>query len=467
MKEEVQSVDIVVLNGSPKGEQSVTLQYVRYLEKKFPQHQFFYFHIAEKIGKIEKDPTLFQKIIDAVKAADSVIWSFPLFYFLVPAQYKQFIELIWERHVEEAFHGKYTAVLTTSIHINDMMAHNYMNAICDDLNMHYLGFHSASMYDLLRVKEREQVLHFAENVFTEIDKEAPSAKNYSPLAYSPMPYHPARAQEKIDVGRTKIVLVTDAESVQSNLKHMTERFVNACSGNVDLINLHNVAIKGGCLECLQCAYDNTCVYSGKDGYIDFFNSKIRNADILVFAGAIRDRYLSSTWKLFFDRSFFNNHVPTLTNKQIGFIISGPLRQLPNLRQILESYAEAQQGNLGGLVTDEYENSEEIDTLIQDMAERLIRYAAQGYMKPRTYLSVGVGKIIRDDLWSSMRFPFLADHKYFKKHGLYDFPHKKYKKRLQNYLMLLLTKIPRIRRDIYTKNMMAETVKPLQKVVDEA
>ena len=45
------------------------------------------------------------------------------------------------------------------------------------------------------------------------------------------------------------------------------------------------------------------------GYIEFYNAKVRQADILVFAGAIRDRYLSSTWKTFFDRSFFNTHTP--------------------------------------------------------------------------------------------------------------------------------------------------------------
>ena len=33
-----------------------------------------------------------------------------------------------------------------------------------------------------------------------------------------------------------------------------------------------------------------CVYEGKDGFIDFFNKKIKTADILFIAGAIHDRY---------------------------------------------------------------------------------------------------------------------------------------------------------------------------------
>jgi hypothetical protein len=62
------------------------------------------------------------------------------YYFLVSSQYKRFIELIWERKAEGFFKDKYTAVLSTSIHFFDHTAHNYMNAICDDLEMKYLGF---------------------------------------------------------------------------------------------------------------------------------------------------------------------------------------------------------------------------------------------------------------------------------------------------------------------------------------
>jgi multimeric flavodoxin WrbA len=69
------------------------------------------------------------------------------------------------------------------------------------------------------------------------------------------------------------------------------------------------------------------------------------ADILFFAGDIRDRYLSARWKTFFDRSFLRGHAPSLAGKRVGWIIAGPLRQLPYLRQILEAYLEVQAANL--------------------------------------------------------------------------------------------------------------------------
>ncbi|PKN83594.1 MAG: hypothetical protein CVU51_12140, partial [Deltaproteobacteria bacterium HGW-Deltaproteobacteria-1] len=63
---------------------------------------------------------------------------------------------------------------------------------------------------------------------------------------------------------------------------------------------------------------------------------------------------------------------TLIGKQIAFLISGPLGQLPNLRQILEAYAEFQEANLAGIVTDESQDSTQIDKLLTELAGTLVR-----------------------------------------------------------------------------------------------
>ena len=41
---------ILVLNGSPKGEYSVTLQTVRYWEKRYPEHTFEVLHVGARIA---------------------------------------------------------------------------------------------------------------------------------------------------------------------------------------------------------------------------------------------------------------------------------------------------------------------------------------------------------------------------------------------------------------------------------
>ncbi|MDR9459211.1 MAG: NAD(P)H-dependent oxidoreductase [Dehalococcoidia bacterium] len=457
---------IIVLNGSPKGSISVTVQYVLFIQKKFPQHELKIINISQEIRKIERDEKAFQGIIDEVESSDGVLWAFPLYLQLVPSQYKRFIELIWERGAENAFKDRYTAVLSTSIHFYDHSAHNYMNAICDDLGMKYAGSFSADIVDLLKEEERDNLILFAEHFFKAIENNVPTVKNFKPVTYGELSYIPGNVGRKIDIGSKKVVIVTDSEDGQTNLGRMIERFTKSFSKEVEVINLHDVDIKGGCLGCLQCGYDNTCSYGNKDGYTEFYNTKIKTADVLVFAGVIKDRYLSSRWKMFFDRSFFNGHVPTWTGKQVGFIISGPLSQIPNLRQILESWVQMEQASLVDFITDEYEDSAHIDALLQSLAERVVTFADENYIKPVTFLGVGGRKIFRDDIWGRLRFPFQADHKYYRKHGIYDFPQKDRKARITNTILILLTKIPKMRKEIYSKRMKEESIKPLQKVVEK-
>ena len=155
----------------------------------------------------------------------------------------------------------------------------------------------------------------------------------------------------------------------------------------------------------------------------------------------------------------------MAGKQLGFIIAGPLGQIPNLRQALEGFFEMQQANITDFITDECGVSAEIDALLLNLAGQLIRSANDDYAKPVGFLGVGGRKILRDDIYGRLRFPFRADHDFYKKNGLFDFPQKDYKTRIANSIMTLLSKIPPIRKEIYTKRMRTEMIKPLQKVLD--
>jgi multimeric flavodoxin WrbA len=460
------AMKITVLSGSPKGDLSVTLQYVHFIQQKFSGHEWKVFNIGSHIKKIEKDEKAFQEIINEVRSSDGVLWAFPLYYILVPSQYKRFIELIWEREAAEGFKNKYTAVLSTSIHFFDHTAHNYMNAICDDLDMKNLGSFSAGMHDLLSRKGRERWTLFASEFFDGIQNRIPTAKKYAPILYRPFDYIPGSPGQKVGIQGKKVLVLSDLKEPNTNLGRMIERFKNSFVEEVKVINLHQVDIKGGCLGCLQCGYDYQCSYGSQDEYVQFYKDHVKTADILLLAGTIQDGYLSSRWKMFFDRSFFNTHTPSLIGKQVGFILSGPLRQIPNLRQILEAYTEWQQANLVDIVTDEDGDSEVLDARLQHLAERAIHLAEKNYIKPKTFLGVGGMKIFRDDVWGKLRFPFQADHQFYKKHRLYDFPHRKYKSRIINSVLILLTKIPSMRKEIYRKRMKEEMVKPFQKILEK-
>jgi multimeric flavodoxin WrbA len=461
----VKQMNIIVLNGSPKGELSVTIQYIRYLQKKFPQHVLKVFPIAQQIQKLERDTRAFGEIMDEIRGADAVLWAFPLYHFLVCGQYKRFIELIFERNQASSFTGKYTASVSTSIHFSDHTAHNYIHAICDDLKMNYLGAYSAEMYDLMKKEERKRWLFFAEHFFDAAAQKVTVDRAYPPLVFDDFHYRPGTPRASVDTGGKRILILVDEKKEPGNLWSMVQSFKENFRGNVDLLCLSDIDIKGGCLGCCRCGLDNVCTYQGKDGFIDFYNTRVKQADIIVFAGAIRDRYLSSCWKTYFDRSFFNTHIPTLLGKQICFLISGPLGQIPNLRQILSGYVETQQANLAAIVTDESRDSGKLDLLLKQLALQLVHYAAEGYANPVTFLGQGGRKIFRDEVWGKLRFVFQADHRYYKTHGLYDFPQKNHKMRRMNFIMTMLTKLPPFRKK-FLKVIKEQMVKPLQIMVEK-
>ena len=457
-----ESMKIVVLNGSPKGDVSVTMQYAAYIRKKFPGHEYRIVNAAAEIRKIEKDPAAFAAIIEDLRSADLVLWAFPLYYLLVSSQFKQFIELLFARGAGEACQGKYAASLSTSIHFMDHLAHRYIRAVSEDLGMQFLGAYSAEMADLLDEKERARLETFVRLLLAGVQNHVPVQREYAPLPRPELRYIPGPAPASVDAGGKKIVIVTDATDGAENLAKMAARVSAAFAGNagVETISLHDADIHGGCLGCLRCGYDNRCIYT--DGYREFFETKLVPADIIVIAGTVRDRYLSAQWKQFFDRSFFLGHTPGLAGKQIGFVIEGPLRQLPHLREALTAWAENQRCN-AGFVTDEVSGSAELDGLLDAFAGRLAKAAAAGYIPPPTFYSVGGHKIFRDKIYGRMRLPFQADYRYYAEHGMFDFPQCDWKTRAGNALIIPLTRIPAFRNKVFA-DIKQHMVRPFETVL---
>lgn len=451
---------IVILNGSPKGDESVTMQYVKYVEQSFPQHEFIYVNVAQSIRKLEKQAEEFDKVVETVKSSDGVIWAFPLYVFLVHAHYKRFIELIWERGAQEAFQDKYAALLATSIHFFDHTALNYMQAICDDLRMRYTDYFSAAMDDLLKEQERKSLRTFADSFFDTIANRRTTLKAYKPITHTRIEYIPSPVSAPLDRKGQSVVIVTDSADQEHNAGRMVERFRQLT--HADVIDISKLDIKGGCTGCIKCGFKNECMYGDRDD-IERTYGCISRYDIIVFAGTIRDRYLSARWKTFIDRRFFKTHQPHFTGRQIGYLVSGPLSQIPNLSQIFQATTQLDKANLVGILTDEYETSAEIDAGMEALAYQLIQCSLQRYVRPHTFLGLGGIKIFRDEIWGSLRFIFQGDHRYYKKNGVYDFPQKQYGTRVMNLFMSILTKIPPVRENI-RKNLKSYMIRPYQKVL---
>ncbi|MCJ7548731.1 MAG: hypothetical protein MUQ30_03515, partial [Anaerolineae bacterium] len=175
--------------------------------------------------------------------------------------------------------------------------------------------------------------------------------------------------------------------------------------------------------------------------------------------------MSAIWKTFFDRSFFKTHTPGLAGKQIGWIVSGPLSQIRNLHQILEGWTRIERANLVGIVTDEFGDAAAVDSLLDDLAERSVRYALDGTITPQTFVGVGGAMIFRDGVWGSLRTVFRADQRAYRRLGMYDFPQRDLRTIALNALTGVLFRIPAIR-NVFASRIKEGMVQPYGKLLDE-
>ena len=115
------------------------------------------------------------------------------------------------------------------------------------------------------------------------------------------------------------------------------------------------------------------------------------------------------------------------------------------------------------ITDEYEDSKEIDRLIDSTADHSVTYSRQGYMRPHTFYKEGGLKIFRDDVYGRLRFTCQADHKWYRDNGIYDtFPQRNKFVNKMNRKFMFLTRFKSIREKI-DKEINNEMLRPIHNI----
>ena len=402
-------MNILVINGSPKGSNSITLQTVLYLEKLNPNHKFNILNVGAKIKSLEKD---FTPAIEAIKAADVLLFSYPVYTFIAPCQLHRFIELMKEHGVNVA--GKVATQITTSKHFYDITAHQYIQDNCQEMGMNFIRGLSADMEDLTTKKGQKQATDFWNHFCWCVEKEY-----FEPVYVRPvtLALHqttvPAHSSANLD---GDVVIVTDCTPENESLAAMIARFQAVLPKKTRIVNISEYPFKGGCLGCFNCAVDGTCIY--KDGFDTFLREDIQKADAIVYAFIIRDHSMGARFKMYDDRQFCNGHRTVTIGMPIGYLVSGCYSVETNLQTIIEGRANVGQNILAGVATDEFDPNAEIDRL----ADSLVYALEHKNVGPQNFLGIGGMKIFRDLIYQ-MQGMMRADHKFFKAQGQYDFPQK--------------------------------------------
>lgn len=272
---------------------------------------------------------------------------------------------------------------------------------------------------------------------------------------------PQGQQEREKSESHKIVLVTDCSEGDSNLGRMIETYRKALPHELTVLNIGEFDLQGGCLSCFSCAFEGKCVY--KDGFDDLHRSTVLEADCVIMAASINRHWFNPIWKCYDDRQFYNGHRTSMMGKSIGYIVSGPLRHEPNLREVLEARSEVAQLFLLDIVTDEYETDQEITSLLVNLAEKTMWAVENKPQRPANFMGVGGMKVFRDLIYV-MQGLMQEDHRFYREHGLYDFPQKQVGRILQMKLIGMLLKSPKARKRMGTR-MSEAILKPYTEALD--
>ncbi|MBP3375745.1 MAG: NAD(P)H-dependent oxidoreductase [Clostridia bacterium] len=412
---------LLVVNGSPKGQYSITLQTTHYLERKFHDHEFVVLNAGQKIKALEKD---FTDARDKLLEADAIIFSYPVYTFLAPSQLHRFIELIKEHKIDLS--GKFATQITTSKHFYDVTAHKYVEENCLDLGMRYIRGLSADMEDLLCEKGQKDAEKFferflwsvEENIYTVSEK---TITPFVPVSATKPSSNNMKSEDK------DVVIITDNTDESSNLSAMIDRFRTVFKYKTRIVNISEYPLSGGCLGCFRCAISEKCVY--KDGFDKFLREDIQKADAIVYAFTVRDHSMGSRFKMYDDRNFCNGHRTVTVGMPVGYIVSGNYSSEHNLKTVIEARSETGGNFLSGVATDERETDAQIDNLSKSLAFAL----ETKHTAPQNFWGVGGMKIFRDLIYQ-MRGMMRADHKFYKKQGIYDFPQKKKLTSMKMYLV---------------------------------
>jgi len=443
---------ILAINGSPKGEYSISLQTVKYLAKLYPQHTFETLHVGQRIKSLEKN---FAPALEAVRRAELLLFVYPVYTFIAPSQLHRFVELL--KASGEDVSGKYATQLTTSKHFYDVTAHAYIQQNCQDMGLRYIRGLSADMDDLLCEKGQKDARDFFDFVCWSVDNgvhEAfPVGREASQESCVSVP--DTHRQEK----NGDVVIVTDCEAENTQLSAMIARFRAVLPIRTRVVNIREYPFKGGCLGCFGCAISGKCVY--KDGFDVFLREDIQKAQAIIYAFTVRDHSMGAQFKLYDDRQFCNGHRTVTMGMPMGYLISGAYSKESNLQMILEARAQVGGNFLAGVASDE----QDADASIDRLAATLVYALENRYVPPQNFFGIGGMKVFRDLIWI-MQGMMKADHKFYKAHGQYDFPQKQWPTMLKMYLVGALLASPKIKAKM--GNAMNEgMLAPYKKVLERA
>ena len=437
-------MNVLVINGSPKGRDSVTYQTIRFLQKKFPKDAFEVIHAGEDIEVLEQDMS---GVCEAVERADMLLFAYPVYTFMAPAGLHRFISALKAQDID--MKGKYATQITASSHFYDVTAQRYIEDNCRDMGLKALGGFYEETKDLLDKVGRLQIITYWNYIKHIIDKETLTCREIRPeaadqytdnyndndegddkLSYDKLSddklNNDKLSDDKLNndklsndkkggVRRNKnskysVVIVTDCSRDNIRLRRMIIDFRRLLPYESHVINLQNYDLGEGCANCHACMPD--AYEEDADDFEAFIYRKLERADSIVYAFTIKDHSMGVPFKSFDERRFCDRYIDALSGKPTAYIVDGELSREENLKFILEARSQIGKSFTAGVATNEGVGADTMEGCADKLAyalEHRIRFNENFYGAGAKALLRSSDTVIMMKLFNRlMRQPFVSE-----------------------------------------------------------
>lgn len=262
---------ILVLSGSPKGEDSVTLQYMYYLQKYYKEDSFDIAIVGD--GKYTDDLT------DRIKNADLIIYTSSIFHFSVHQQTLVFLDSL-EKH-KDILKDKPFTYFTTSVMIMEFTAHTVMKSAIERFGARYIR--SLSLFDdaLFKLEGQTDLVNWFRYVKSVVNNTVDfdfKDRHFSIIMLDATD----GSNDKLNNAMTEIAKHYRALGIEE----------------IKTVELRNYNILP-CISCGACYTELKCFH--KDDFLKVIDEVYASADIIFTVSEQKYGQLSPVYKAWLDR----------------------------------------------------------------------------------------------------------------------------------------------------------------------
>jgi len=419
---------ILFLCGSPRGKKSASLPTALCMSR-FLDYDYEFVDVVK--ARLSSDPTeaepAFLKIVEKMKGADAIIWTFGAWVLFVPVQMQYLFDKLFTQEGYD-FTGKIAASVMTSVRVLDDYVLDRVRFVSEQLGFGYIGDVSAEGNPFFGYVDEEETENSCRVLAGKINRAledgyVPAKESVyldraylSPLCRGKGFEVNGPAAEK-DGDKTILVITGNRISEDPAGASIVESINRYSRNKVELIELEDHKV-GPCIGCYLCDFkvEGICVL--KDEYEEI-KRRLHEVDGIVYMGSCASGMVDCHLKAFLDRTWGIAHRPSLKGKY-GFAVAtggGPLGK--NAAWYLGAVLDKTGTKCIASLTDGNTNDPNFANTVRQTVEDLDRAMEEKWRIADRFTTRGTTWTFRD-LIAKSGMILRADYDFHKKNKMFDY-----------------------------------------------